>query len=254
MTQRTLLHDACDFNAVAIVKYLLTKNVNVNAKEELGDTPLHRVIRMKADVTLIRLLKTNGAKLNLENVHEKATPIHLAALMGNQSAIQEIICLGVNQNAKWKITLSGQKRAMTHAQITAAIGRGTIIIDTPDYRKLVQQASNEVSPKKELIARYYQAIFQPILDKRLFHLILERFFPEGGDWVIKMDPSKVVLLASSYILSRPFSLEDFYSFILQKVDEQRFLLEDGYLPLIVLLRFLLLSKMLSKQMLSYKKV
>ena len=71
----TLLHTACGSGHFDLVQFLIGQGADVNAGDEVGDTPLHRATSMKDGLTISKLLIENGADVFNVNI-EKRTPLH----------------------------------------------------------------------------------------------------------------------------------------------------------------------------------
>ncbi|KAF2110293.1 ankyrin repeat-containing domain protein [Lophiotrema nucula] len=77
----TPLHIAAAYNQVAVMRVLLSEGeeVNANAQDDNGDTPLHRALASIVDNSeMCQVLIDGGTNLSLTN-HEGHYPIHIAA-------------------------------------------------------------------------------------------------------------------------------------------------------------------------------
>lgn len=63
---RTLLINACFYNRINIVKFLISEKANINAKDKLGYTPLHAAAH-EGNIEIIEILLKNGAYINEKN-------------------------------------------------------------------------------------------------------------------------------------------------------------------------------------------
>ena len=80
----TVLHKACRYGNVELVKLLIEAGSDVTARGHDQDTPLHRVARLGA-VAIVRLLLRAGAAVNVEN-NNGDTPLFIS--LRGESAYQ----------------------------------------------------------------------------------------------------------------------------------------------------------------------
>ena len=80
----TILHEAVQSGHIAIVRFLIEKGCDVNAVDDVLNTPLHRAARF-ARTDIIRVLLNARAKPDPINDMER-TPWELAKLNGNEGA------------------------------------------------------------------------------------------------------------------------------------------------------------------------
>ncbi|MDR2763300.1 MAG: protein kinase, partial [Planctomycetaceae bacterium] len=79
----TLLHIAVYYNAdIDIVKYLVSKGIDVNTKDNKGCTPLHWAAGYNVNIEVLEYLVSQGADVNAKN-YIGETPLHYAALNNN---------------------------------------------------------------------------------------------------------------------------------------------------------------------------
>ena len=76
-----------------IIKLLIAKGADVNAKGNNGETPLDRAI-LRNDGKTADLLRKHGAKSGAED------SIHIAARTGNHEAVKQHLAAGTDVNAK----------------------------------------------------------------------------------------------------------------------------------------------------------
>jgi ankyrin repeat protein len=91
---RTPLHEAAEIDSRDIVKLLISNGADVNAKTKDGWTPLHSAIyfsRWNKDV--IELLLTNGADINAITTDGK-TPLSLAKEKGLEQTVELLLNQG----------------------------------------------------------------------------------------------------------------------------------------------------------------
>ena len=78
----------------ATIDLLLAKGANMNAKDENGNTPLHKAIE-KGDKEIIELLIDKGAYVNVKN-NEGDIPLHFAIRKKNVKLIEMLVAKGAN--------------------------------------------------------------------------------------------------------------------------------------------------------------
>jgi ankyrin repeat protein len=104
---KQLLHYAAYEGEEEIVRLLIEKKFDVNAKDEYGNTPLHWIARanwkqIESDYrveTIIDLLVRNGADINSRNGNGR-TPLHTAAKIARYSTIERLLHHKAEINAK----------------------------------------------------------------------------------------------------------------------------------------------------------
>jgi ankyrin repeat protein/beta-lactamase regulating signal transducer with metallopeptidase domain len=102
---RTPLHCASIEGRMELVRFLISKGADVDAKEDQGSfpqymTPLHRAA-LRGHREVAAILIANGAYVNAEN-RRGGTPLHLAALQGHKAVVQLLLNSGADANAKDK--------------------------------------------------------------------------------------------------------------------------------------------------------
>jgi ankyrin repeat protein len=140
---RTLLHVAAERGCREVVEVLIAKGVDVNAKTQLGLTPLHMaalpeiaemLIARGAEVNamnaygltplhaaarrrlnnVVEVLITRGAGVNLVGPNGR-TPLHVAAIYGEVNLVRMLLAKGADPNA-----LTSDKENALHAAISPA--------------------------------------------------------------------------------------------------------------------------------------
>jgi hypothetical protein len=94
----TLLHMAACSGDVSMIKLLIEKGANINAKNIYGTTPLHAA-SIRNRVEAIRVLVELGADVVVKN-NGSETPLHSASFCNNVEAIRVLVELGADVNAK----------------------------------------------------------------------------------------------------------------------------------------------------------
>ena len=69
-----------------VLQYLVDQGADVNAKDNMGRTPLHDKAAYDADFDMMKCLVENGADVNAKT-DKNATPLHFAADNGYHSSI-----------------------------------------------------------------------------------------------------------------------------------------------------------------------
>ncbi len=93
--QAGLLHDAIYNGSIEYVRALLQGGIDVNDRDEGGQTALHRAVFYNK-VNLVKLLLTYGAKVDIEDFREYS-PLHMAQEY-NRKDIITIMCHNYDQN------------------------------------------------------------------------------------------------------------------------------------------------------------
>ncbi len=86
MYGNTLLHVAASMGDVELVELLLENGANPNAKNEYGETPLHRATNAEVAKKLIRY----GSYVN-EKDRDGRTPLHYAAYHGRIDVVETLL-------------------------------------------------------------------------------------------------------------------------------------------------------------------
>jgi len=77
------LFQSCELGSVNIVQILLDNNLDVNSRNELGETPLHIAVA-KNDIKLIKLLLEYDPKTNIATYKDNLTVMNYAEIYGNK--------------------------------------------------------------------------------------------------------------------------------------------------------------------------
>lgn len=111
----------CNYSSKDIVSQLISREVNINATDERGDTPLQRYVS-SGKLDMVRLLLEHGADPNLRNNEGKA-PIHTVCNWGgaDPAKVQLLLEYGADVNAK---TLEDGTTPLHYA---SCLGNGAIV-------------------------------------------------------------------------------------------------------------------------------
>ena len=90
----SLLHIVSLNGQTEIIKLLLDKGVNVNVKNDNGNTPLN-LSALNGETKTVNFLLTNGANPNLED-KQLNTPLHYAVFLGEEKAVEDLLKAGAN--------------------------------------------------------------------------------------------------------------------------------------------------------------
>ena len=83
------LFQSCELGSLSIVKILLDNNLDINSRNELGETPLHIAIA-KNDIELIKLLVEYEPKTNIGTYKDNLTAVDYAEICGNKNIFKII--------------------------------------------------------------------------------------------------------------------------------------------------------------------
>ena len=96
----TPLLSACrSGNNAEIVRFLVSKGADVRAKGKGNMTPLHYAVGVDREGEMVEFLIHKGANVNAKN-EDGGTPLHLAAGWGNLKAVAVLIKAGADVNIK----------------------------------------------------------------------------------------------------------------------------------------------------------
>lgn len=79
------MHYAAAFKATAVVRYLLSNGLFVDAVDNTGSTPLHTAV-IQGDLDTVRILCQAGAQIDLKN-DSYMSPIDIAESLRNQKIV-----------------------------------------------------------------------------------------------------------------------------------------------------------------------
>ncbi|ELU13439.1 hypothetical protein CAPTEDRAFT_98474, partial [Capitella teleta] len=98
----TYLHTVCYLNNVRVVKLLLNKGVEIDARDILGRTPLYIAICYSTNETtlkmIVEVLVTNGANVDTSD-YDGNTPLHRASIRKHLSIVNYLLENGADPNA-----------------------------------------------------------------------------------------------------------------------------------------------------------
>lgn len=138
-----LLSEAVSNGNAAQVKAMLDKNVNVNAADEYGFTPLHYAKRKD----IAALLLAQGADVNAKNEAEGDTPLHYAILYAEKGVVELLLAKGSDINAKRRngetpliLAVKSEKKDFVelllakHANVNATTDGGSTALHVAVYK------------------------------------------------------------------------------------------------------------------------
>ncbi|GHT20696.1 hypothetical protein FACS189419_00260 [Planctomycetales bacterium] len=96
------LHIAANNGNVAVVKYLVSKGADVNAKTESGGTLLHVAAAWNENVEVAKYLVSKGADVNAKT-ESGFTPLHAAIQNENVEVAKYLVSKGADVNAKTEL-------------------------------------------------------------------------------------------------------------------------------------------------------
>ena len=83
-----------------IVQYLIDQGADVNAKDDTGNTPLHRAAA-NGNNEAVKFLVSRGADVNAKSSNS-GTPLHLAALLNSDvETVKFLVSMGADVNAAY---------------------------------------------------------------------------------------------------------------------------------------------------------
>ena len=95
---QTALHWSALFGSIEVAKYLVSVGADVNAKCNNGNTPLH-LAALEENVEFIKYLVSQGADINVKG-RSNETLLHHEAFLGNLEMVKLLVSVGAEVNAK----------------------------------------------------------------------------------------------------------------------------------------------------------
>ncbi|XP_065573811.1 putative ankyrin repeat protein RF_0381 [Artemia franciscana] len=93
----TPLHLAVISGDLEVIKMVLDKGADVNARDIYGESPLHLAASSRCSQTVVECLLKYGADVHIRN-SELASPLHLAALQEHPKSVENFVKSGVDVN------------------------------------------------------------------------------------------------------------------------------------------------------------
>uniref|UniRef100_A0A8C2D804 Ankyrin repeat domain 52a n=1 Tax=Cyprinus carpio TaxID=7962 RepID=A0A8C2D804_CYPCA len=115
--RRTPLHAAAWLGDVHIMELLISAGANVNAKDHVWLTPLHRAAASRNE--MVKLLLNKGANLSASDKKDRQ-PIHWAAYLGHLEVVKLLVSQGSDKICK-------DKRGYTPLHAAAASGHVDVV-------------------------------------------------------------------------------------------------------------------------------
>jgi ankyrin repeat protein len=98
----TPLHYACRYSSVTLVKHLLEAEASVDARTDIGSTPMMEACKRGKDgQKIVRFLAENGAKIELED-DEGAQALHYASKHATSKTVKLLLSRGAKCHARAK--------------------------------------------------------------------------------------------------------------------------------------------------------
>ncbi|HEV2380249.1 MAG TPA: ankyrin repeat domain-containing protein [Terriglobia bacterium] len=94
----SVLHLAAKANNADIAKLALAKGIDVNTRDNRGNTPLHEAAKF-VDAIVLRVLLRKNANCSIKS-DNGSTPLHFAALNGCTEAAELLLTKGADVNAR----------------------------------------------------------------------------------------------------------------------------------------------------------
>lgn len=124
-------HEAIIFNRMAVISHLIKKQIKLNARDAEGNLPLHTAAKHNKSAIIDLLVKDAEVGFDVRSSLTDETPLHVAAKFGRLRAMEHLIKLGADVNAKnmgaatplHQAIMAGQLEAVTtlikaHADLT----------------------------------------------------------------------------------------------------------------------------------------
>lgn len=143
----TLLHPAVFTQNEKLLKILLSHNIDLTARDEVGDTPLHLAVRHRLKRSLLTLLNSKKVLCTLEmRDHEDKTPLLIAVSQCWNFGASVLLEVGANVNA---VTCRGN----TVLHFAAATGNESIVDELLTFPEI-----NQVRQSRFKVTRYINII------------------------------------------------------------------------------------------------
>jgi len=155
VNQDLLLHQAVRNQNNKMVKLLISKGADINAKNAYRDTPLYLAVE-KNNQKMVKLLISKGADINAKNRYDGTTPLHLAVEKNNKEMVELLIAKGADINAK-------NKYGDTPLHLAVMNGRREIIgILIAKGANINARNNNGNTPVHQAAAFNYKDLAEPI--------------------------------------------------------------------------------------------
>jgi hypothetical protein len=94
----TPLHFAAHYNNKSMIEFLMANGAAVDARDDIGETPLYNAA-WSGETTSVNALIKHGADVNAKNI-DGDTPLHEAVHMGRKSTVKILLANGADVNIK----------------------------------------------------------------------------------------------------------------------------------------------------------
>jgi ankyrin repeat protein len=159
------LHDAASRDDVAAVEALLAEGVEIDARDEDGETPLIRAI-LEDHIDVVELLIAHGADVMVRN-ERGLTPLHAGAYSGSAEVARLLLDHGAaledraNVSGATPLMVAAEENHVTVAELLITRGADLGIPDRDGFTPLTQAWAKKRTEMVRLLKRH-GATCQPV--------------------------------------------------------------------------------------------